>query len=119
MGSKRIKTGVKTAVFVVLGCSIVSLFAWITYVVQQVRASFDIPEAENNISEWEETENTPGVENQFLSFKLRLTISVLLFLVVFFCKYNAYPIFGIEVSEIIDMISDNQYYTFLQTYVKM
>ena len=82
--------------------------------VQQVRASFDMPEEERNIPEWEDTDNTEGVENPFFSFKLRLTISVLLFFVVFFCKYNDYPIFGIEVSEIIDMISDNQYYTFLE-----
>ena len=86
--------------------------------VQQIRASFDIPEGERETLEWEDTENNVA-ETQFLSFKIRLAIAVILFIVFFFCKYNSYPILGMEVAEIIDMISDNQYYTFLQTYVKM
>ena len=88
--------------------------------VQQIRASFDQP-AETGYSyitnKYENEEATN--DTTFLGLKIRLTIAIILFCVIFFCKYNDYPIIGMEVSEIIDMISDNQYYTFLQNYVKM
>jgi len=88
--------------------------------VQQVRASFDQPTEEGYNYTKRRTENDEEpVDTTFLGLKIRLTIAVVLFCVIFFCKYNSYPIFGMEVAEIIDMISDNQYYTFLQTYVKM
>jgi len=88
--------------------------------VQQVRASFDQPVEEryNYASTGTEAEDEP-IDTTFLGLKIRLTIAIVLFCVIFFCKYNSYSIFGMEVAEIIDMISDNQYYTFLQTYVKM
>ena len=88
--------------------------------VQQVRASFDQPtEAGYSYTQVKtETEDDP-IDTPFLGLKIRLTIAVVLFCVLFFCKYNSYPIFELEVAEIIDMIRDNQYYTFLQTYVKM
>lgn len=83
--------------------------------VQQVRASFDQSAEEGNLY----TQTRTGAEAEpldttFLGLKIRVTIAVVLFCVIFFCKYNSYPIFGLEVVEIIDMISDNQYYTFLQ-----
>ena len=88
--------------------------------VQQVRASFDQPAEEgyNYTQIRVETDEEP-VDTTFLGLKIRLTIAIVLFCVIFFCKYNSYPIFGMEVAEIIDIISDNQYYTFLQNYVKM
>lgn len=89
--------------------------------VQQVRASFDQPAEEkyhNYTYPRAEAEEEP-IDTTFLGLKLRLTIAIILFCIIFFCKYNSYPIFGMEITEIIDMISDNQYYTFLQTYVKM
>ena len=88
--------------------------------VQQVRASFDHPREEryNYATTRTEAEEEP-IETTFLGLKIRLTIAIILFCIIFFCKYNSYPIFGMEVAEIIDMISDNQYYTFWQTYVKM
>lgn len=86
--------------------------------VQQVRASFDQPSEEGYIYSQTYTDEEP-IDTTFLGLKIRLTIAVILFFLIFFCKYNSYPIFGLEVAEIIDMISDNQYYTFLQNYVKM
>ena len=88
--------------------------------VQQVRASFNqlTEEGHNYALIRTESEEAP-VDTTFLSLKIRLTIAVVLFCVIFFCKYNSYPVLGLEVAEIIDIISDNQYYTFLQTYVKM
>ena len=88
--------------------------------VQQVRASFDQPTEEGYIYDSTGTEaDAEPIDTTFLGLKIRLTVAIVIFCVIFFCKYNSYPIFGLEVSEIIDMISDNQYYTFLQTYVKM
>ena len=88
--------------------------------VQQVRASFDQPtETGYSYATTEyESEEAP-IDTTFLGLKIRLTIAIVLFCVIFFCKYNSYPIFGMEVTEIIDIINDNQYYTFLQSYVKM
>lgn len=88
--------------------------------VQQVRASFDQPTEEGYVFvQTGTTTNEEPLDTTFLGLKIRLTIAVILFCVIFFCKYNSYPIFGMEVAEIIDIISDNQYYTFLQNYVKM
>jgi len=88
--------------------------------VQQVRASFDqqTEDGYNYTRLRTETDAEPA-DTIFLGLKIRLIIAIVLFCVIFFCKYNSYPIFGMEVVEIIDMISDNQYYTFLQNYVKM
>ena len=87
--------------------------------VQQIRASFDQPLEDYNYLQARTEAGEESIASTVSSFKFRLTIAIILFCVIFFCKYNDYPIFGMEVSEIIDMISDNQYYTFLQSYVKM
>ena len=86
--------------------------------IKQIRASFDQPSEEGYVFQEGNTEDEP-INIPFLGFKIRLFIAVVLFCSFLFCKYTSYPLFGMEVSEIIDMISDNQYYTFLQTYVKM
>lgn len=81
--------------------------------VQQIRASFDQSGAESMYSSAaDETEET---DTAFLSFKIRFAIAILLFGMVFFCHYHSYTIFGMEITEIIDIISDNQYDTFLKT----
>lgn len=89
--------------------------------VQQVRASFEQPtEARyNNYAYTRNEAEDEHAETTFSGLKIRLTIAIILFCTIFFCKYNSYTIFGMEVTEIIDMIRNNQYYTFLQTYVKM
>lgn len=86
--------------------------------VQQVRASFDQLEENRYMIQEKEIEDE-SINIPFLGFKIRLFIAIVLFFSFLFCKYNAYSFFGMEVSEIIDMISDNQYYTFLEKYVKM
>ncbi|MBQ8279429.1 MAG: hypothetical protein IJZ23_06275 [Roseburia sp.] len=86
--------------------------------VQQVRASFNQPTEDGYVYAQNNAGEEP-IDTTFLGLKIRLTIAVILFCVIFFCQYNSYPIFELEVAEIIDMIRDNQYYTFLQTYVKM
>lgn len=86
--------------------------------VQQIRASFDRPTENDYFYGQTNVEETP-IDATFFSLKIRFLIAIILFGVIFFCKYYSYPILGMEVSEIIDMICDNQYYTFLQTYVKI
>ena len=86
--------------------------------VQQVRASFDQP-SENGIIYAQTTTDEEPMNTTFPGLKIRLTLAVILFCIILFCKYNSYSVLGLEVTEIIDMISDNQYYTFLQKYVKM
>ena len=88
--------------------------------VQQVRASFEQPTKEEYSYALPRTEDEADpIDTTFIGLKIRLTIAIILFCVIFFCKYNSYSLFGMEIAEIIDMISDNQYYTFLQTYVRM
>ena len=86
--------------------------------VQQVRASFDQLE-ENRYMFQEKEIEAESTNIPFLGFKIRLFIAVILLCSFLFCYYNSQPFFGLEVSEIVDMIRDNQYYTFWQTYVKM
>ena len=88
--------------------------------VQQVRASFDQPAEEkyhNYTYPRAEAEEEP-IDTIFLGLKIRLTIAIILFCTIFFCKYNSYTIFGMEVTEIIDMIRNNQYYTFCKLMLK-
>ncbi len=84
--------------------------------VRQVRASFD--EEDDETKEIDFSENEPEVPPFFYA-KLRLFCAIVLFLAFVFCKYNSYQIFNMSSVEIIDMIRDNQYYTFLQNYVKL
>ena len=81
--------------------------------IKQVRASFDQPTEDGYVFQDKEMEDEP-INIPFLGFKIRLFISVILFCSFLFCKYTSYSFFGMEVSEIIDMLSDNQYYTFLE-----
>ena len=81
--------------------------------IKQIRASFDQPSEEGYVFQEGNTEDEP-INIPFLGFKIRLFIAVVLFCSFLFCKYTSYPLFGMEVTEIIDMISDNQYYTFLE-----
>lgn len=84
--------------------------------VQQIRASFD---QSNDALEPGLVEIPTTEYSAFFGLKIRSMIAILLFLAFLFCKYNSYPIFGYTTTEIIDIITDNQYYTFLQDYVKM
>jgi len=44
-------------------------------------------------------------------------LAVLLMLAFLLLKYNAYEFHGYQAKDVIDIISDNQYYTILQDYV--
>ncbi len=80
--------------------------------VQQVRASFDEPASEFYL--YDEVSKEPAELSLFSGFKMRLSAAIALFGIAFFCQYYSYPILGMEIPEIIDRISDNQYYTFLE-----
>lgn len=86
--------------------------------VKQIRDSFDQPSEDGYTFQTRDIEEEP-INIPFLGFKIRLFIAIILFGSFLFCKYNSYPLMGREVTEIIDMIRDNQYYTFLEKYVKM
>ncbi len=80
--------------------------------IQQIRASFDEPREQYHTYIAKPIENTESEHNT--DFKVRLFLSIFIFVLIFLSHYYSIPIFGIEVSEIIDRISDNQYYTFLE-----
>ena len=62
-----------------------------------------------------EEESQPLVPWIFL--KIRIVLAVLLMLAFLLLKYNAYEFHGYQAKDVIDIISDNQYYTILQDYV--
>ena len=74
--------------------------------VNEIRRSFDRPEVENGTAEEESQPLVPWI---FL--KIRIVLAFLLL------KYNAYEFHGYQAKDVIDIISDNQYYTILQDYV--
>ena len=80
--------------------------------VNEIRRSFDRPEVENGIAEEESQPLVPWI---FL--KIRIVLAVLLMLAFLLLKYNAYELHGYQAKDVIDIISDNQYYTILQDYV--
>ena len=70
------------------------------------------PEVENGTAEEESQPLVPWI---FL--KIRIVLAVLLMLAFLLLKYNAYEFHGYQAKDVIDIISDNQYYTILQDYV--
>ena len=54
----------------------------------------------------------------WIFLKIRIVLAVLLMLAFLLLKYNAYEFQGYQAKDVIDIISDNQYYTILQDYVK-
>ena len=80
--------------------------------VNEIRRSFDRPEVENGTAEEESQPLVPWI---FL--KIRIVLAVLLMLAFLLLKYNAYEFHGCQAKDVIDIISDNQYYTILQDYV--
>ena len=80
--------------------------------IKQIRASFEEPQKEFDI---DTTENITNIQSEpNITLKSRCFLAIFIFICIFFCHYNSYSIFGIEVSEIIDRISDNRYYIFLE-----
>ena len=80
--------------------------------VNEIRRSFDRPEVENDTVEEETQTSVP-----WIFFKIRMVLAVLLMIGFLVLKYNAYEFHGYQAKDVIDIISDNQYYTILQDYV--
>lgn len=80
--------------------------------VNEIRRSFDRPEVENDTVEEETQTSVPWI---FL--KIRMVLAVLLMIGFLVLKYNAYEFHSYQAKDVIDIISDNQYYTILQDYV--
>ena len=80
--------------------------------VNEIRRSFDRSEVENDTVEEETQTSVPWI---FL--KIRMVLVVLLMIGFLVLKYNAYEFHGYQAKDVIDIISDNQYYTILQDYV--
>ena len=80
--------------------------------VNEIRRSFDRSEVENDTVEEETQTSVPWI---FL--KIRMVLAVLLMIGFLVLKYNAYEFHGYQAKDVIDIISDNQYYTILQDYV--
>lgn len=80
--------------------------------VNEIRRSFDRPEVENDTVEEETQTSVPWI---FL--KIRMVLAVLLMIGFLVLKDNAYEFHGYQAKDVIDIISDNQYYTILQDYV--
>lgn len=58
-------------------------------------------------------------ETSFSFSKIRILIAVLIFGAFFYLHYTKSTILGYDAEDIIDIISDNHYYTNLQEYVMM
>ena len=80
--------------------------------VNEIRRSFDRSEVENDTVEEETQTSVP-----WIFFKIRMVLAVLLMIGFLVLKYNAYEFHGYQAKDVIDIISDNQYYTILQDYV--
>lgn len=77
--------------------------------IREVRKSFDEPEQE-------ETEEH-GMPSGWLSLKIRLVLALCLMSGFLIARQNAYEILGYQAKDLVDIISDNYYYTILQDYV--
>ena len=80
--------------------------------VREIRRSFDHPE------EMPDTE--PEEAQTFIPWiflKIRSVFAVFLMIGFLILKYNQYEFYGYQAKDVIDIISDNQYYTILQDYV--
>lgn len=80
--------------------------------VNEIRKSFDLPKQEN-----QQTEKTENSSFGWLFFKVRMCLALALMLLFFLFYSYGYEIYGYQAQDIIDMISDNHYYTILKNYV--
>lgn len=55
--------------------------------------------------------------SSILLFKIRLFLSICIFIAFIFCKYTGYDFYSYQAEDVIDILTDNQYYTNLQNYV--
>ena len=81
--------------------------------VNEIRRSFDEPQ------KIKEEQQEKEVSSSFLMVKLRIIVALCLFLAFLLCHVTKYEFYGYQTKELIDIISDNHYYTNLQDYVKI
>lgn len=62
-------------------------------------------------------EEEPQRGEGFLFFKVRLFLAVCLFGAVLYCRYTDTKIFQYSPEQIVELVSDNHYYTKLKNYV--
>lgn len=80
--------------------------------IAEIRRSFDTKERimEDTVSE---SDNSSSI----LFFKLRFFLALCIFAAFILCKYTGYTFYTYDAKEVVDIITDNQYYTKLQNYV--
>lgn len=81
--------------------------------VAQIRNSFDSPKPKELPYE----EPKEGGESSFSFQKLQFLTAAGILILFLFMKLNGIEFYGYQAQEIIDIISDNHYYTNLQDYV--
>lgn len=81
--------------------------------ISEVRKSFD----QTNEEMGEQT--ATKVSSSFLMQKIRCVLALGLVLGFLIFSYSKSEIMGYQAKDVIDIISDNQYYTNLQEYVKI
>lgn len=79
--------------------------------VAEIRNSFDTDEREKTSYE---VKNTQG--SSFLLAKIQLLVAALLFCMFLFLKLTGTTLYGYSTEDMVDMITDNHYYTNLQEY---
>lgn len=82
--------------------------------VAEIRKSFD---GEMDGKEEAADSEIPVDGLPFLILKIKFFVAACILVSFLFCKYNGYDFYRFTPSEVIEMISDNQYYTKLQNYV--
>ena len=75
--------------------------------VAEIRKSFD--EDTNELGDSGNTEEETGSPILFL--KLRFFLSICIFIAFLFCKLNDYDFYQWTPSEVMDMISENEFFT--------
>ena len=80
--------------------------------IRQIRESFDMPEQTE-----EETEGREHLVSYALSFKIRAVIAILAMTGFLIAWQSDYEMQGYHAKDLVDIISDNNYYTILQDYV--
>lgn len=80
--------------------------------IAEIRRSFD-----TNDRIMEDTVSEGDNSSSILFFKVRFFLALCIFAAFMLCKYTGYTFYEYDTKEVVDIITDNQYYTKLQNYV--
>lgn len=80
--------------------------------IAEIRRSFD-----TNDRIMEDTVSEGDNSSSILFFKVRFFLALCIFAAFMLCKYTGYTFYVYDTKEVVDIITDNQYYTKLQNYV--